>query len=175
MNQQRVVNVLLYYIGSFIFRPPRDQILYISYIFYHVDALSPICVLSRLHNPGLSGRLVLSTDFLELLVLVRFITRVVLLNGSFRSLALLAVLQILFNGFFLLFVFLFDYLFEVVIVGLEFLEVGIVNSQTRVERKRKDLEWVLTEHFVIASHIDKKTFFIGQLLILLHAVVKTQW
>jgi hypothetical protein len=98
-----------------------------------------------------------------------------LLNGSFRSLALLAVLQILFNGFFLLFVFLFDYLFEVVIVGLEFLEVWIVNSQTRVERKRKDLEWVLTEHFVIASHIDKKTFFIGQLLILLHAVVKTQW
>jgi hypothetical protein len=73
MDQQWVVYVFLYYIGALIFRSTRDQILDISDALYDVDSLSPVCVLARLHDPSLTWGLVLRTDFLKLLVLIRLV------------------------------------------------------------------------------------------------------
>lgn len=62
----------------------------------------------------------------------------------------------------------------VLIITLESLKFRILQSVFDMESHRQCIERVFTECFIIRSHINKKCFFIRQMVIILHLVVDLQ-
>lgn len=54
-------------------------------------------------------------------------------------------------------------------------ELWVFKPSLRVESQRQNLEGVFADGLIISPHIDKDTFFVGQLLILLQFVVNFYW
>lgn len=68
--QKGVVYVLLYYISALVFGPPAYQVLDVPDCLNDVDALTTVCILAWLNDPGLLRRFELSSYLFELGLLV---------------------------------------------------------------------------------------------------------
>jgi hypothetical protein len=123
-------------------------------IAHYNNALSPVGVFSRLHDPCVVGYLEPLLDLLNFLFL-SFILVAVILKFS------LSFFLIGFNGFLPLFFHLLDVLFQLVVITFKLLVIWIVDAMACMERQGQNLEWVLAEHLIIASHVDKQSFFVG--------------
>ena len=167
MNQERIVNILLNYESSICLRSSTDNVLHLSHILYDLDALSAIRILARFDYPSVFRCSVFASDGLNFLLFIRFVFTLIL-----RQILLLFLFVILFDGFLGHLVTSLDLVLQVVVVTDKLAVFWIMDTFGRMECQRQHFKWILTNYFVVLSHINKDSLLICQLLVVLHPVVE---
>ena len=65
-----------------------------------------------------------------------------------------------------------DFVLQIIVVAHELAVFRIVNAFSRMESQRQHFERILTNNFIVLSHINEDSLLIRQLLVVLHPVVK---
>ena len=65
-----------------------------------------------------------------------------------------------------------DFVLKIIVVAHELAVFRIMNAFSRMESQRQHFERILTNNFIVLSHINEDSLLIRQLLVVLHPVVK---
>lgn len=163
MDQQGVVDVLLDDMGAILASTRANERPYLCHVRGHVDAHSPVGVLSRLYDPGVKWNLKPLLYRFYLIVFVVFVHRLLVLVNTLLSEGLLTlfllVLQVLFYFVLLLSCGVFYFLFYSIVMLFKFTEflITCVFNQESLWEDRKRVD---AHRIVVLPHVYENSLFV---------------